>query len=84
MVVSPYDETLNTMGVADRRAWAGRVQKQMGENLPDADEVVVLAGLRYRENLIGYLRGRFPKVSVPMEGSQIGRQLSWMKNAEAI
>ena len=83
-VIPPYEQTLNNMGVVDRRAWANRVQKQMDEMLPDADEVVVLAGVRYRENLMTYLRCRFPRVSIPMEGLQIGRQLSWMKNAEAI
>lgn len=83
-VIPPYEKTLNTMGVADRRAWADNVRKQMDEVLPDADKVVVLAGVRYRENLMAYLRARFPEISIPMEGLQIGRQLSWMKNAEAI
>lgn len=83
-VIPPYEQTLNTMGVADRRAWADNVKKQMDEMLPDVGEVVVLAGVKYRENLMAYLRARFPKVSIPMEGLQIGRQLSWMKNAETI
>jgi len=83
-VISPYNETLNTMGVADRRTWADRVKKQMDGTLLKADEIVVLAGVRYRENLMTYLRGRFPRVTVPMEGLQIGRQLRWMKNAETI
>jgi hypothetical protein len=56
----------------------------MNEILPDAAKVVVLAGVKYRENLITYLHARFPKVSIPMEGLQIGRQLNWMKNAETI
>ncbi len=60
------------------------VRKQMDEILPDADEVVILAGVKYRENLMTHLQARFQKVSVPMEGLQIGRQLSWMKNAETI
>ena len=83
-VIPPYEQTLNTMGVVDRRAWANKVKKQMDEMLPDADEVVVLAGARYRENLMAYLRARFPEAHIPMEGLQIGRQLSWMKNAETI
>ena len=83
-VIPPYEATLNTMGVADRRAWAVMVRKQMDEILPDADEVVILAGVKYRENLMTHLQARFQKVSVPMEGLQIGRQLSWMKNAETI
>lgn len=83
-VISPYNVTLNTMGVADRRAWADRVKKQMDEMMPKAGEVVILAGVKYRENLMEYLRGRFPRVTVPMEGLRFGPQKSWMKNAEAI
>lgn len=83
-LISPYNVTLNKMGIADRRTWADRVKNQMDEMMPKADVVVVLAGVKYRENLMAYLRGRFPRVTVPMEGLQIGRQLSWMKNAETI
>jgi len=83
-VIPPYEKTLNTMGIADRRTWAAMVRKQMDEILPDAGEVVILAGVKYRENLMTHLQARFPKVSVPMEGLQIGRQLSWMKNAKTI
>ena len=79
-VISPYDETLNRMGVADRIAWAQKVQSQMDEQLPDADEIIVLAGARYREHLEPYLRRRFPAVGIPMEGLRIGEQLSWLKN----
>jgi len=66
-VISPYDVTLNRMGVADRLAWAQKVQSQMNEQLPDADEIVVLAGARYREHLEPYLRRRFPAVRVRPE-----------------
>ncbi len=79
-VISPYDETLNRMGVADRLAWAQRVQSQMDGHLPDADEVIILAGARYREHLESYLRRRFPSVRIPMRGLRIGEQLSWLKN----
>ena len=83
-VIEPYERTLNTMSAADRRSWAQKVREQMEENLPDVGEVVVLAGNRYRENLMPYLRRRFPKVTVPMEGLTIGRQLNWLDNAAAI
>ena len=79
-VVEPYDETLNRMGMAARRAWADRVQAQMTERLPDAHEVVIFAGARYRENLEDYLRARFPLVSIPMKGLRIGEQISWLKH----
>lgn len=72
------------MSAQERRSWAEQVQKQMEATLPDADEVVVLAGNRYRENLMSYLRKRFPKVTVPMDGLTIGRQLNWLDNAAAL
>ena len=84
MVIAPYERTLNTMSASERREWARRVQQQMEESLPKADEVVVLAGNRYRENLMTYLRKRFSTVTVPMEGLTIGRQLSWLDNAKTL
>ena len=77
-VIAPYDETLNTMGVADRRAWAEKVQAQMDERLPAAERIVVFAGQRYREFLMAYLRRRATKVEVPMKHLGIGEQLSWL------
>lgn len=83
-VIEPYERTLNTMSVHERRSWAEQVQKQMEAILPDADEVVVFAGTRYRENLMPYLRKRFLEVKVPMDGLTIGRQLNWLDNAAAL
>ena len=83
-VIAPYERTLNTMAAPARREWARMVQQQMEECLPEADEVVVMAGGRYRENLMPYLRGRFSRVTVPMEGLTIGRQLNWLDNAAAL
>ncbi len=80
--IAPYDETLNRMGVVQRREWAAWVKTQMDEMLPDADEVVIFAGQRYREYLEGYLRRRFNSVQVPMEGLRIGQQLRWLKRGQ--
>lgn len=77
-VVAPYERTLNTMPVADRRAWADRVARQLAETVPDLSGVVFLAGERYREFLAEHLAGRGIVVSVPMEGLRIGEQLSWL------
>jgi len=57
-VIAPYDKTLNTLPKRDRQAWAARVKEQMHTALPDATYLVVLAGLRYREFLMDYLRQR--------------------------
>ncbi|AZQ66936.1 hypothetical protein EF888_07155 [Silicimonas algicola] len=83
-IIAPYERTLNAMSSAERQEWSRRVQRQMDEKLPEADEVVVLAGSRYRANLMPYLRERFRNVVVPMEGLKIGQQLRWLKNATSV
>lgn len=76
-VVAPYEMTLNTMGVADRRLWAGYVLGQLAQVPGAADaRVVFLAGSRYREGLMAWAG---PRAEVPMEGLRIGEQLSWLK-----
>jgi hypothetical protein len=77
-VIAPYEKTLNDMGVAARRAWAARVISDMHVKLPDCEEIVVLAGARYREFVMDYLATRAKRVRVPMEGLGIGEQLSWL------
>jgi cytoplasmic iron level regulating protein YaaA (DUF328/UPF0246 family) len=78
-VIAPYDRTLNTMPIAERRAWAQRVSKQIQAAMPRLSHVVILAGERYREFLANHLTERGVVVSVPMEGLGIGEQLSWLK-----
>jgi hypothetical protein len=76
-VIAPYEKTLNTMGVIERRAWARHVIEQMEVSLPVCERIVVFAGSRYREFLLDYLRQRAAKVEIPLEGLRIGEQLSW-------
>jgi hypothetical protein len=80
-ILAPYERTLNTLRKPERQAWAARVKGQMDTLLPDAARIVVLAGLRYREFLMDYLRQRAPTVDVPMEGLRIGKQLQYLSNA---
>jgi hypothetical protein len=82
--IEPYERTLKTMGVAEKRAWAARVASQMETKLPAADEVIVLAGMDYRTYLMPYLRSRFASVVIPMEGLTSGRQLNWLEHAKTI
>ncbi len=76
--IAPYNRTLNTMRVAERRVWAERVARQLAENAPSLTHAVFLAGERYREYLIGHLANRGVTVSVPMQGLRIGEQLRWL------
>lgn len=75
--ITRYNRTLNTMRVAERRAWAGNVKAQISRRIHNFDRVVVFAGKRYREFLMDYLRGRWV-VEVPMRHRGIGKQLHWL------
>lgn len=77
-VIAPYDETLNTKRSAERREWADRVWAKLAPVLKKGDQVVLLAGQRYRENIIERLRELGCAVDVPMSGLGIGRQLQWL------
>ena len=79
-VVEPYERTLNKMPKRERVAWAQRVQRQLLEILPAGADVILLAGLRYREDLEPFLRNRGFSVSVPLEGLKIGKQLQRLKD----
>jgi hypothetical protein len=76
-ILAPYEQTLNTMSIAERRAWARRVEAQMDQQLPNFGRIVVFAGQRYRGFLMDYLKRRWV-VEVPLEGRRIGEQLSWL------
>ena len=78
-VIEPYDVTLNTMPVADRREWAKKVFADLESYLAGVETVVFLAGNRYREFLEGPLAAKGVTVSVPMEGLRNGEQLSWLE-----
>ncbi len=78
-VIRPYEQTLKDMPKADRLAWAERVQEALLRLLPPGAEVVFLAGIRYRENLVPFLERQGFTVKVPMAGLAFGPQLRWLK-----
>ncbi len=77
-VIRPYEKTLNTMRVAERRAWAGNVLEALEPCLAETGTVIFFAGQRYREFLEPSLRNRGIEVEVPMRGLSQGRQLAWL------
>ena len=77
-VIEPYDETLTWMPAASRRAWARGVVDQLRGVLEAGDEITILPGKSYRENLAGTIREMGCSVHVPMEGLRIGEQLRWL------
>ncbi len=77
-VISPYNETLNTMRKPDRRRWATRVLSQLLPMTNAGDTIIMLAGIRYREALETALRAHRYAVEVPMAGLGIGEQKAWL------
>ena len=77
-VITPYEKTLNRMGVAEQRAWADRVWDDLKPRLQPDDQVVFLAGLNYRVHLLKYLHAYGCRVEIPMEGLRIGEQMNWL------
>lgn len=80
-VIEPYDESLHDFTVTGRREWAERVLETLGSFLAPTDEVIILAGRKYREHLEGPLCQRVAEVKVPMEGLGIGKQLQYLNSA---
>lgn len=78
-VISPYERTLNQMRIAERRIWADSVCRSLAEQLPHGAEILMLAGERYRENLLPWLAARGHAVEVPLAGKPLGHQLSWLR-----
>lgn len=78
-VIEPYDRTLKEMAAPARRAWARQVLDDLAGLLRPGDRVVVLAGKRYRENLVEPMREMGCSVEIPMEGLRQGEQKSWLK-----
>ncbi|KAB2953180.1 MAG: YaaA family protein [Rhizobiaceae bacterium] len=77
-VIVPYERTLNTMPVEERRQWAAMVQAQLAPLLAGRPRVVFLAGQRYREHLAPALARDGFQIELPMEGLRIGEQLAWL------
>ena len=77
-IVEPYEKTLNKMPKAERAQWAEVVFHQLECLTAPSDEIIFLAGERYREDLEGLLSKRGNLIVVPMRGLPIGKQLQWL------
>lgn len=73
-VVAPYNKTLNTMRVAERRQWAATVLKQLKERFDlEHDRFVILAGKNYYRNLVG--ENGIINYELPLGNLSIGQRL---------
>lgn len=76
--IAPYDYTLNTLSVSERRNWANRVIAKLMAEIRNERRIVMFAGHRYREFLVEPLERRGITVEVPMANLTRGEQLSWL------
>ena len=74
--IAPYEKTLNQMPVHERRAWASGMISELRKyaNL-EQDEFIILAGEKYREFILPYMRN----YKIPFEGLSFGNQLKALK-----
>lgn len=80
-VLPPYNCTLNDMKKGDREAWGRRIGEQLAIVLQEGDEVEILAGAKYREQILPTCLAHAMTVpQVPMEGLGIGQQKAWLIN----
>lgn len=82
--LAPYEMNMGSMTAQERRVWASQVLLRLANELPVSAEVVILAGVQYREHLIPELLRWEVSVSVPMEGLGIGKQMQWLDRRELL
>jgi len=74
--ISPYDETLNGMGVRERRKWGRQVLEQIKKKFGAGNvEYTILAGAPYWRYLVEELKD----VRLPLKGKRIGKQLQYLR-----
>ena len=74
--IEPYNKTLNKMNKEERKEWANKVLSQLKEKVDlDNDEIIFLAGKKYREYLIKGIKN----YKIPLKGLSIGKQLKFLK-----
>lgn len=76
--IRPYELTLNSFRVAERKAWAKRVLADLLPKIKNCRQIVILAGIPYREFLIRPLEENGLPVTIPMYGLSFGQQLAWL------
>jgi len=74
--IDPYELTLNTMRVSQKKAWAQRVLIDLRVKADlENDRFIFLAGMNYRKYLIPSIHA----YEVPLEGYSFGKQLRELK-----
>lgn len=81
-VLEPYDVTLKSMPVAQRRRWSAHVLRSIDDriHLRHGDVIELHCGAEYRDfGLVEGLKHRGVVLENPTQGMPIGKQLSFYK-----
>lgn len=76
-VIEPYDLTLNTMKVSERKEWFKSTLSQIENLQMDITQIDFYAGIKYREYLTPALQQKGISCNVPLEGKGIEEQLKY-------
>lgn len=75
--IKPYNVTLNTMHIKERRTWAEEVIQELSKQADlQSDNFVLLAGEKY----IQFIRKGLKHVKEPLKGLSIGNRLQFLKS----
>lgn len=78
-VIKPYALDVAHMSADQRRVWAERVAGQAREQLPFSRQILLLAGMKYRDFLTPHLAQVTESVYLPLDGLSVGLQCSWLR-----
>jgi len=67
-IITPYERTLNTMPLKERKEWAAGVWEQIKKRKIEKKELWFFTGYKYHE---------FFKGQKPLQGLSLGYQLQW-------
>ncbi len=74
--IEPYNLTLNNLKDKEIKIWADKVLEQLKKETDlEKDEIIFLAGEKYRKYLIPNIKN----YNIPLKGLGIGKQLNFLK-----
>ncbi len=74
-MIEPYNETLNEKSKDERQEWANKVLEKLKQEIDlNNDKIIFLAGEKYREFLLPFIKN----FEIPLEGLGIGKQLCFL------
>lgn len=77
--VDYYSETLNDKSVMEIKTWTAKIITSLESIIKPEDEIILLAGEKYRRYLTPYFINKGIKIDAPFKHLGIGRQLQKLK-----